>query len=213
MNKFFLAIGTSAVVMLMAGCSTTTTIIEPGRDTTNVRQEGHISSEEMRQAAQAAVKNAMSSARFILFLKQYKSEMNNQNAIPLLKLDKAINNTTDPDLNTDELTDFINMELINAAKVDVTMAEGAGRTQAIGNSRKLERDQNFKQETVAKRDTLHAARLIMRPKVINNTTDDGTNKVIVTTFTMDMADIHTGTIIWKYSKQLGYRKVKGTFGW
>ncbi len=200
-------------LLLLAGCSTTTTIYDPDSVQTDVRGDKTVSSEEIRQAAVAAIHNAMTSPRFSAFLVQYRKEMKDPNALPLLKLDKALNETDDPDLNMGELTDAINEALLNAGKVDVTMAEGAGLSKSIGKSRDLEYDENFDRKTVAKRGTLQAARLVMRPKVISNTVNDGKKKAVVRTFVLEMADIHTGRIIWKYSKRLGFTRTKGTFGW
>ena len=208
MNKLFLAIGTSAALMLLTGCAATTTIIDPDNTNTNVRQKGSVSAEEMIQAARFATRNAMTNAKFINFLKKYKKEMNDPDAIPVLKLAQTINDTDDPDLNKGMITDIINEELLNAGKVDVTLAEGSDRTETIANSRKLEDDENFNQKTVAKRGTLQAARLVLRPKVISNLTDDGSTKVNTTSFTMDMADIHTGLTMWKYTKRLGFQKTR-----
>ena len=213
MNYRLFIFGASASFLLLSGCGTTTTIYDPASTTTNIRQERNVSSEEMRQVAVAAVNGAMTNAKFTAFLRKYKREMKDPDAIPVLKLDKVINDTDDPDLNVGELTDMLNEALLNAGKVDVTMAEGAGRTKSIGASRDLEDDDNFDQKTVAKRGTLQAARLVLRPKVISNTVRDGNRKAVVRTFVMDMADIHTGLTMWKFTKQLGFIKEKGTFGW
>ena len=199
--------------MLLTGCGTTTTVYDPSSATTNIRQEGSVSSEEMRQVAVAAVNGAMTNVKFTAFLRKYKKEMNDADAIPILKLDRVINDTDDPDLNVDELTDMLNEALLNAGKVDVTMAEGAGRSKAIAASRNLEDDENFDQKTVAQRGTLQAARIVLRPKVISNTVNNGNQKAVVRTFVMDMADIRTGLIMWKFTKQLGFMKEKGTLGW
>lgn len=206
-------LGASASVMLLTGCGTTTTVYDPSSTTMNIRQEGSVSSEEMRQVAAAAVNAAMTNVKFITFLRKYKKEMNDVDAIPVLKLDRVVNDTDDPDLNVDELTDMLNEALLNAGKVDVTMAEGVGRSQAISASRGLEDDENFDQKTVAQRGTLQAARIVLRPKVISNTVNNGDQKAVVRTFVMDMADIKTGLIMWKFTKQLGFMKEKGTFGW
>lgn len=208
------AAGISASAMLfLTACGTTTTIYDPAVTQTNIRQEGNVSSEEMRQVTRAAVHGAMTNAKFQSFLRKYKKEMNDPDAIPVLKLDKTINDTDDPDLNVSEITDMLNEELINAGKVDVTMAEGAGKTRAIANSRKLEDDENFDQKTVAKRGTLQAARLVLRPKVVSNTVRDGNRKAVTRTFVMEMADVQTGLIMWKFTKQLAFMKERGTFGW
>lgn len=213
MNPRIYVLGMSASVLLLAGCGTTTTIYDPSSTKTNIRQEGSVSSEEMREVAVAAVRGAMTNVKFTTFLRKYKKEMKDPDAIPVLKLDRVINDTDDPDLNVSELTDMLNEELINAGKVDVTMAEGAGRSKAIAASRALEDDDNFDQKTVAQRGTLQAARLVLRPRVISNEVRSGDKKAVTRTFVMDMADIRTGLIMWKFTKQLGFMKEKGTLGW
>lgn len=213
MKKSSFVFGVAAAAVLCAGCGTTTTIYDPAREKHGIRQDRNVSSEEFREVAIAAVNSAMTNAKFAAFLRKYKSEMKDADAIPVLKLDKVINDTDDPDLNVSEMTDMINEALLNAGKVDVTLAEGTGRTQAIAASRELENDDNFDQSTVAPRGTLQAARLVLRPKVISNTVRDGDKKAVVRTFVMEMADIRTGLLMWKYTKQLGYMKEKGTFGW
>lgn len=213
MNKILLTTAAISAIILFCGCGTTTTIYDPSSSTTNIRQEGSVSSEEMRQVAIAAVNGAMTNVKFTTFLRKYKKEKNDIDAIPVLKLDRVINDTDDPDLNVGELTDMLNEALLNAGKVDVTMAEGVGRSKAIAASRNLEDDDNFDQKTVVQRGTLQAARIVLRPKVISNTVNDGGRKAVVRTFVMDMADIKTGLIMWKFTKQLGFIKEKGTFGW
>lgn len=214
MNKFIFSAGIAASAIIFAGCnSTTTTIFDPATTKNNIRQVGNVSSEELREVTLAAVEGAMTNAKFTTFLRKYKAEMGDQDAIPVLKLDRVINNTDDPDLNVDEITDMLNEALINAGKVDVTMAEGTGKTTAIAASRDLEDDENFDQTTVAKRGTLQAARLILRPKVMSSTISEDGKTVVVRTFVMEMADIKTGLIMWKFTKQLGFVKEKSSFGW
>lgn len=210
--KYYLVIAMAVSVML-TGCGTTTEIYDPAREKTGYRQEGHVSSEEMREIARNAINNFKVNPRVKRFFREYRKEMKNQEAVPILKLNKTVNETDDPDLNVNEMTDMISMELINSALVDVTMAEGYGLTKSIGKSRDQEDDDNFDQKTVAQRGTLQAARLLMRPKIMSNTTRDGRHKGIVRTFTADVADIKTGMIIWRYSKQLAFKKNKGVVGW
>ena len=155
----------------------------------------------------------MTNPKFTSFLKKYRQEMGDDDAIPVLKLDKTINDTDDPDLNTSEITDMLFEELLNSGKVDVTMAEGAGRTQAIAASRDLEYDENFDQSTVAKRGTLQAARLVLRPKVTSNSVRDGGTQAVTRTFVLEMADVQTGLVMWKFTKQLAFMKKKSSVGW
>lgn len=212
MKKSYLFIGAAAAAVF-SGCSTTTTIYDPATTKHSIRQEGAVSSEEFREIAIASVKSATTSGKFNSFLRKYRKEMNDPDAIPVLKLDRVVNDTDDPDLNVTEMTDMINEALLNSEMVEVTMAEGVGRSNAIAASRELENDDNFDQSTVAQRGTLQAARLVLRPKVISNTVTDNGTRAVVRTFVMEMADVKTGLVMWKYTKQLGFMKERGTFGW
>ena len=130
-----------------------------------------------------------------------------------MKLDRVVNDMDDPDLNVSEMTDMLNEELLNAGRVNVALAEGAGRTQAIAASRDLEDDENFDQQTVVKRGTLQAARLLLRPKVTSNEVRDGRRKAVTRTFVMELVDLRTGLVMWKFTKQLGFIKEQRIVGW
>lgn len=213
-SRFILLAGVSAAATLLAACASEKTVIyDPAATKTGIRQNRNISSEEMREVTIAAVQGAMTNPNFNSFLRKYRAETGDPDAVPVLKLDRTINDTDDPDLNTSEITDMLFEELLNAGKVSITLAEGAGRTQAIAASRDLEYDENFDQSTVAKRGTLQAARLVLRPKVTSNTVRDGDTQAVTRTFVLEMADVQTGLVMWKFTKQLAYMKTKSTLGW
>ena len=135
MKKSSLFIGVAAAGMIFTGCSTSTTIYDPATTKHSIRQEGNVSSEEFREIAIASVRSATTSSKFNSFLRKYRKEMNDPDAIPVLKLDRVVNDTDDPDLNVTEMTDMINEALLNCEMVEVTMAEGVGRSNAIAASR------------------------------------------------------------------------------
>lgn len=215
MNSHLFILGVSVSAMLLTGCASTVVMDDPSQSRTDVRSENTVSSEEMRLVVEDAVKNVLNNSRFKRFLDDYKTEMNNKKARPVLKLTNTVNETDDDDndLRTDEITDLLNQLLLDADVIDVTMAEGKGKSSALATSRNLEDDDNFDQSTVAQRGTMRAARLVMRPKVISNRVEHGGKRVVTRTFVVDIADIKTGMIIWKYTKQLGFMRNKGTFGW
>lgn len=208
--QFFMIAAAVGGIMLSTGCSSTR-IYDPTAENTNIRDTNAISHEEMRGVARAAVRNALAAPKFARYVEKFRADHGGRN--PVLKLDRTVNETNDPDLNTSALTDVIFEELLNSDKVEVTMAEGAGRTQAIANSRLVANDPNFNQATVAKQGTLVAANLVMRPKVVSKETRDGRTRNIERFFVMDMADIEQGLIMWKYSKPLGFVTTRGTVGW
>ena len=197
-------------MLLATGCASTR-IYDPAVDRTNIRDTRRISHEEMREVARAAVRNALVAPKFARYVEKFRADHGGRN--PVLKLDKTINDTTDPDLNTSMISDTLFEELLNSDKVEVTMAEGQGRTQAIGNSRLNALDDNFNKNTVAKTGTLIAANLVMRPKIVSQETRDGRARNIERFFVMDMAEIENGLIMWKYSKSLGFVTTRGAVGW
>ena len=197
-------------LLLATGC-TSTQIYDPAVDRTNIRDTRRISQEEMREVARAAVRNALVAPKFARYVEKFRADHGGRN--PVLKLDRTINDTNDPDLNTSVISDTLFEELLNSDKVEVTMAEGQGRTQAIGNSRLNSLDDNFNKNTVAKTGTLIAANLVMRPKIVSQETRDGRVRNIERFFVMDMAEIEGGLIMWKYNKSLGFITTRGTVGW
>ena len=210
MIKTFSAATALCGILLTTGCASTQ-IYDPTMDRTNIRDTRRISQEEMREVARAAVRNALVAPKFARYVEQFRADNGGRN--PVLKLDRTINDTNDPDLNTSVISDTLFEELLNSDKVEVTMAEGQGRTQAIGNSRDIQFDDNFNQKTVAKKGTLVAANLVMRPKIVSQETRDGRARNIERFFVMDMAEIENGLIMWKYSKPLGFVTTRGAVGW
>ena len=197
-------------LLLATGC-TSTQIYDPTVERTNIRDTHRISQEEMREVARAAVRNALVAPKFARYVEKFRADHGGRN--PVLKLDRTINDTTDPDLNTSVISDTLFEELLNSDKVEVTMAEGQGRTQSIGNSRLVNLDDNFDKKTTAKTGTLIAANLVMRPKIVSPETRDGRARNIERYFVMDMAEIEGGLIMWKYSKPLGFVTTRGSVGW
>ncbi len=210
MKRVFLN-GLVLAAFLLAGCASTK-LYDPEVKNTGIRNTNTVSAEEMKIVANEAIEDAMTNQRFLEFLAKYRAEMNDENARPVLKLSKATNNSNDPDLDLGQLTDLINDALLYKGIVDVTMAEGSGRVDAIGNSRQLAADANFDQSTVAQQGTLIAARLAMHPKISSTVTRDGSKRDVVRTFTLEMADIKTGMKIWSFTRQLGFVKSRGLFG-
>ncbi len=201
-----------ATALLAGGCASTK-IFDPETEKHEIRQDRSVSSEEMREAAIAGVNDALEDAKIKNFLQKYKVEKSDANAIPVMKVDILVNNTDDPDLNVLEMTDYIGDRFMKTGIVDVTIAEGADKTNAFVQSRDLVQNANFDQSTVVKRGTLQAARLLLRPKVSSTMVKNDSKQATVRTFTMELADVQTGLVLWKYSKQLGYQKKKGWFGW
>ena len=213
--KKLLIFASVAAIVLLSGCASTggTVIYDPSVQPSNVVVPGNVSAGEFRTVAKEAIGSALTNPKFQKFLSDYKAEMNDPNAIPVMKLTQVKNDTDDPDLKIGQLTDLLEEALINSGIVDVSKVEGADLEVAIGNSRELENDDNFNQNTVAKRGTLEAARIALRPKVISDETRDGRVRDVTRTFVLEMIDIKSGKVMWKFTKQLAFMKVRGTVGY
>ena len=198
-------------ILLATGCASTQ-IDRPGEDPdSGIRDDNTVGSEELRQVAVAAAKDALVFPKFQRFVEKYVADHGGER--PTLKLARAINETNDPELNTRELTDIIERELLMSDKVEVTRAEGAARLASIGDSFLNGLDPRFDPRTVAKDGSLIAADLVMCPKVMSNLVSDGSRRKTVRTFTLEVADIKKGRVIWIYTEQLGFTKRRGVVGW
>ena len=188
-------------ILLATGCASTQ-IDRPGEDPdSGIRDDNTVGSEELRQVAVAAAKDALEFPKFQRFVEKYVADHGGER--PTLKLARAINETNDPELNTRLMSD----------KVEVTRAEGAARLASIGDSFLNGLDPRFDPRTVAKDGSLIAADLVMCPKVMSNLVSDGSHRKTVRTFTMEVADIKKGRVIWIYTKQLGFTRHRGVVGW
>ena len=196
-------------MLLATGCATTQ-IYDPAQDRTGVRSSYTISHEELREVARDASQKVLTAPRFVAYVEKFRADNGRR---PVLKLTRAVNETNDPDLNLAVIDDILQEALFNSDLVDVTLAEGKGRAQSISDSRLIENDDNFDKKTVAKKGTLVAANIVMRPKVVSNEVRDGRTKVIDRFFVIDIADIDKGSAVFKYSKPLGFAKTRGGVGW
>ncbi|MBO7741246.1 MAG: hypothetical protein J6S21_01710 [Victivallales bacterium] len=201
-----------AVGIAFSGCASSATGYDLDQRVTNLRSTRKISGEELRYVAQEAVKEFLANRRFETYLQSYKRTAKDEFDLPLLKLTKAQNRTDDPTLDMITLTDLIKTELINSGLVDVTMAEGTDMDSSIAESRDLEGDDNFDQSTVAQRGTLHAATLVLRPRIVSSRMTEGRVTQVIRTFVIDVADIRTGRTVFSFTKQLGVDQTRSVFG-
>jgi PBP1b-binding outer membrane lipoprotein LpoB len=213
LKKVLFSASVLALACFMSGCaSSPATGYDLDNRVTNMRSTRKGSGEELRYVAQEAVKSILSNRRFENYLTSYKRTAKDEFDLPLLKLTKAQNRTDDPSLDMTALTDLIKTELINSGLVDVTMAEGTDVDASFAESRDLEYDDNFDQNTVAQRGTLQAATLVLRPRIISSRLSEGRLTQVIRTFVIDVADIRTGRIVFSFQKQLGVDQKRSVFG-
>lgn len=199
--------------LIVAGCASTEIYDDPENQQDDIRSEWKYSSAEMRKAAQKALTKLLDDDDFNEFVEEYKKTHNGKR--PFIKIAPVRNETDDPDLaaGVSELNSFIENQMRLSKKVRISRYEGVNRIAAIGASRDNEDDDNFKQETVAKRGTIEAAVLVMRPHLTSNNVSNGRKKRITRTFIIDVARIDNGEAIFTCTEQLGFSKTRGVVGW
>ena len=166
------------------------------------RNPNTVSSEEMRQFTEAAVQNILDNKRFEFFLEKYR-EAHGPDALPVLKLARTINGTSDSALDTSQITDTLKEALFNSGKVNVSLVEGAEIISAIPDSAEILYDDNFDPETVKKL-AFQAASLVLVPKIVSNSVRDEKTLVVTRTFTLQIAEIETGLLQWIFVKRLAF---------
>ncbi len=214
MNKHLMILTGAVLCGVFAGCSTTTETFDPTNPTANTtRAIGTVSQAECLIAARAAVQDAMTDPGFVRYLQRFQREKNDNLAVPLMQVGYIKNDTNDPDLQMNLITDEICTALRKSGKVDITLATGRNATATMAEARQLKRDKNFKRDTVVKEGTLEAPTLSMEGAVISNVVRNGRETVQVYSFNLKIADIVSGREVWSYNKPLGTKETKPVLGW
>ena len=212
MKKMICLLGAALLCGLFTGCASTSTFDASDPTANTARAIGTVSQAECLMAAQAAAESAISSPAFSRFVRNYQIEQKDELAVPLMQVGYLRNDTNDPDLQMNLVTDELCTALMNSGKVEVTLATGRDVSQTFNDARKLKLDKNFKRSTVAKKGTLEAPLLSLEGSIIANVVRDGRDTVQVYSFNLKMADIRSGKVIWSYNKPFGTKKTRGIFG-
>lgn len=214
MKKILTLTAIALAGIAITGCSAKTDTYDPTNPSeSRIRALGTVSYAECYEAARAAAQSALTSPRFDSYLAQYRREKGDELALPLMQVGYLKNQTRDPDLQMNLVTDELCTALMNSGKVDVTLATGRDVSQTFADARDLKHDPNFNKETISPKGTLEAPRLSLEGAIISSTTSEGGTTEQVYTFNLRMADIRTGRVIWSYNKPFGTRKTRNVVGW
>ena len=199
--------------IIVTGCASTEIYDDPENQKDDVRSELSYTSTELRKAAQMTLSELLADDDFIEYIEEYKKT--HEGKRPFMKIAPLKIDADDPDAvaNIAELNSFIENQMRKSKTVRISRYEGVERIGAIGASRANEDDDNFRQESVAKRGTVEAASLLLRPHLSSNIVSNGRKKRITRTFMIDVARIDTGEAIFTCTKQLGFSKTRGAVGW
>lgn len=183
----------SAVLVLAAGCATTTQRLDLSHDT-------------------SAEVNALDSRDFGLAAESMISDMIESGAVDkpaggryVLAIDRVANRTKQ-DIDVDQLIKKIRVALLKSKKVVVTTAvSGSGAEDSLVRaSRDLADDEMFNSATVARQGTAIAPELSLSGKIIERDMKiSSSKKRIEYIFQLTLTDINTGLAFWEGEETIG----------
>ena len=135
MKKMICLLGAALLCGLFTGCASTSTFDASDPTANTARAIGTVSQAECLMAAQAAAKSAISSPAFSRFVRRYQIGQKDELAVPLMQVGYLRNDTNDPDLQMNLVTDELCTALMNSGKVEVTLATGRDTSQTFAEHR------------------------------------------------------------------------------
>lgn len=209
MKQMILSLAVAFGAIAFSGCGGTTLIDDPVNQ--EMRSIKTLSYAEYAQAARAACKDALSSPIFTRYLNDYKTQKG-AGAIPVMEIVTVRNQTEDPNIKTELLTDEIFTSLMNSGLLSVTKATGANKVGEIGAARDLSKDPNFDQSTVQPRGTLIAPDIMLEGSILDNIISEGRTTQVTRSFNMRIINTKTGIIVWSYNKPFAFEQTRGWLG-
>lgn len=144
-----------------------------------------ISSQEMRRVGMLAARDIMMSESFNRYLSMKRKEFSDASWCPLLKIGIIDNDTTDPDLMTQQITTVI---------ADALSA--TGRVKILNNKADRER-------RILDREETPRPDLLLSGEIAESVDRSKKGKVVEHTFRLQISDLKTGEDIWRYSRLTG----------
>ena len=188
MNRMIRVLAIAAAALCAAGCASSGIS----------REEREISAGFVREVARYAVRSALVAPKLARYVEKFRADNGGRN--PVLKFDKAINETRNPDLETFIVYDVFSVELHNSDKMEISKTEDVERIQQIADSRDAVPDS----DAVAKRCNPVAADLVMRLKATSAVVRKGDLHEIEYVFTIEMTEVGSGISLWEYRKSMGF---------
>ena len=223
----------AALLLLTAGCETTSEYVDASDTTAAVRNSGRMSSSDWVIISQEAGNALLSSPIFAEYLAAYRidAEAWLQEAIangesfttlermnickPLLMLSTIQNNTSEH-IDSRLMTERLREVLFNSGKVRFT-TYAAGSDQSIddatSDARQLKSDPNVRSSTVRQKGTVNAYDLSLGGTIIRQTASAGRDNEISYMFSLTLTDNNTGEGVWAYTKEIKRQHRRGGLGW
>ncbi len=226
-------LGTAAVLILAAGCGTTSEYVDANDTNAAVKNSNRMSSSDWIVATEKLGNSLLTSAEFDAFLRDYaedaaerlkKAQANGEKISarerrtamrPLLMLSTIVNKT-DEHIETPLLTERLREILFKSGKVRfTTYAAGAGQhiDTATAGARDLAHDPNIKRRTRMKKDRVNAYDLSLSGQIIKQRAASGRQREISYLFTLTLTDSDSGEGVWAQTYELKRQHTKSAFGY
>ena len=232
-RKHFLLPGSAALLVLLAGCGTTSEYVDSNDTTAAVKNSNRMSSSDWIIATEKLGNSLLTSSEFAAFLKDYaedaaeklkKAEAGGEKITarerrtamrPLLMLSE-IENKTDEHIETQLLTERLHELLFNCGKVRITTyAAGAGQhiDTATAGARDLAKDPNIRRRTRMQKGKVNAYDLSLSGTIIKQRAASGRAREISYMFTLTLTDNETGEGVWAKTYELKRQHTQSAFGY
>jgi len=199
------AIGLVSVGLMIGGCTKATTNIDLNNDKEAKAVMG-LDYRDFQDAAQEMVNSMIASGAV--------SKPGGEKYI--LVISDIINDTMQH-IDTDQLVKKIRVGLIKSGKVLVTTAVGANGAEdkmSMQTRKDLRTNEEFKQNTVAKKGAMIAPDLSLSGKIIQrNISVDRSTQQVEYYFQMTLTDINTGLAGWEDEQVIGKRGSNKSVAW
>jgi len=198
MKKIILS-STIILGIIFSGCATTSNgvhYVNPEKAGTSTTQTLALSYEDINRAAQKLI-NSMLKSPYLNRMYEYKMKKEGK---PLVVMISDFTNDTTQRLDIDQIVKQIEIVLLNSGKFIFTTAVRAGgpEDKATYELRKLRKNKEFNQRTIAKQGTIVAPDLSLSGKIIQKTTilDNGEQRVDYY-IQMSLTDVTSGLAFWE----------------
>jgi len=198
MKKKLAVLSISASIMIFTGCATSSSQVHYLNHEKGVTQTTSLGL-EYEDFERASMKLVQSMLKSPYLNRMYKIKMKKEGK-PLILMISDFTNDTTQRIDIDQLVKKIRIALLNSGKFIVTTAVRAGGAEdrATYELRKLRKDDEFNQKTIAKKGTIVAPDLSLSGKIIQRVSKLPNGEQRVDYYIqMSLTDVTSGLAFWE----------------
>lgn len=202
MNKYTICAGLT--LLLLNGCATKTVNVDMNHDNSGAVMG--LDYRDFQSTAQEMLQSMIASG----------AVSKNDGGKYVLVISRIVNDTMQH-IDIDQLVKKIRIGLLRSGKVVVTTAYGANGaedTMSLKTRQALRNNEEFNQNTVAKKGKMIAPDLSLSGKILQkNTRIDSSTQRTIYYFQMTLTDINTGLSVWEDERIIGKQGSNKSVAW